>query len=138
MGEIYDAGAIIDKTLIAKQRVPVYREPKDHFKPFGAVEPGNSVGVVYSYLEPNPSQDRSRLWWMFWDGRYNQYYAPHDPNYYSVSALKQQGVLSEQDKLDAALPWYEQLIKKYGPWVLGAGLLYAGVRGYLSRPSNSK
>lgn len=138
MGEIYNAGDVVDKTLMAATRVPVYKFPGDSQKPYGYVSAGQPVGIVYSYLEPNPAQDRTTLWWVF-SGMYDQrYYAPHKGGLYDVSALRQQGVVSVEEKIEdkelANLPWYEQLVRKYGPWIIGAALAGTALRGYLSRP----
>lgn len=123
----YSAGDIINKTLIAKVKVPIYSSAQDSAIKIGEVQPGNPVGVVYSYLEPNANFGRSRLWWQFMrNGSY--YYAPNLPGYYDESALRQQGVLTELEKIEAEQeaaamannPWYINIIRKYGIYALVA------------------
>lgn len=125
MGTIYSASDIIGKTLIAKTKVNIYRNPTDNSELLGYVNAGQPVGVVYSYLEPSAIQNRSGFYWAFnQNGIY--YYSKQDPGLYDVSALKQQGVLTTSEKVaaeleaakQAALPWYENLIRKYGIWVV--------------------
>ncbi len=144
-GDLYGADQIVNKTLVAKRQVPVYRFPADNQKSFGSVATGQPVGVVYAWIAPNPAENRSGLWWQFYDATNKTYYAPHNENWYSIDALKQQGVLSTQEIIDAEkekedlenLPWYERLLKKYGVWVLGAVVVSAAVKGYLSRPTKN-
>lgn len=141
-GEIFNAGDILNKTLIAKVGVPVYRQPVDGSKPFGTVKAGQPVGVVYAWLDPKPPE-RAGLWWSFYDGFNQTYFTPHKENIFDVNALRQQGVISteekvqeEQEKEDLEnLPWYERLIKKYGTTVVLALLGAAVIKGYFSRPS---
>lgn len=139
-GDVYNAGDLINKTLIAHRDVPVYIFPGESEVPIGIVKAGNPVGIVYSYLSPSPTQDRTRLWWQFSPAsNYDRYYyAPHEQGYYDVSAIRQQGVLTLEEKQEeeelANLPWYERLIRKYGGWVVLAVLGSAAIRGYFSRP----
>lgn len=140
-GGTYNAGDVINKTLIALKPVPVYSFPGDHELPMGYIEPGTPVGVVYSYLDASPGQDRTTLWWQFGPAtNYSKYfYAPHREGLYDVSALREQGVITTKEKAEAAaeanLPWYERLIKRYGIWVVVSVLGAAALKGYFSRPS---
>lgn len=135
----YDVGDIIGKTLIARIKVAVYRTPVDSATPMGYVAPGSPVGVVYSYLLPNVNYGRSKMYWVFYDAQQQQYYTIHDPAFYDLTNLKQQGVLTVEEKLAAeelaAAPWYERLIRKYGIWILGAVVVAGAVRGLAARPA---
>lgn len=139
---VYSADAIIGYTLVGLKDVPVYKSASDYAVPFGFVKKGQPVGVVYSYLAPNPTWNRSVLWWVYKDGTGNFYYSKMEPGLYDISQLQEQGVISvaeqvRQQQLEA-LPWYERLIKEYGPTLLWgtAGVLVATavIKGFFSRP----
>lgn len=138
IGQVYSADEFINKTLIAQQKVPVYRDATDIAKPVYYVDAGQPVGIVYSWL--SPMAGRSQLWWMFEKSYLDFYYTPHVPARFNWPALKEQGVLSTEEKIEEEKkkdrPWYENLILNYGPWVLGALLAGAAIRGYFSRPKN--
>jgi hypothetical protein len=143
----YSADDILDKTLYASQRIPVYTAAPPYTgseTPIGYVEAGQPVGIVYSYLNADPTRGRGNLWWMFYPAsNYSDYYYTEQVGgYYDVSSLRAQGVLSLTEKQAAAdnanKPWYEQLISKYGPWILGTIVIAAAVKGFLSRPRAPK
>jgi hypothetical protein len=132
-----NAGDIIGKTLVAAEKVPVYDTPADSAQPSGYITQGNPIGIVYSYLNPDPTQDRTELWWMFEPLPGNSdigdnlgyYYVPHNPAYFDTQALLDAGVLTvaqatalKQGTGDSVIDTY---IKKYGPYVLGAFVLAA-------------
>jgi hypothetical protein len=52
----FNANQIIDKTLIAKVNIPIYRYAEDGAPVVYTVKPGASVGVVYSYLLPKENR----------------------------------------------------------------------------------
>jgi hypothetical protein len=146
--QVYNSEQILEKTLFAQQKVPVYDDPPDYGgKIIGYVLPGNPVGIVYSYLAADPTKGRQNLWWMFYPASNygNYYYAEQVGGYYDVEALRAQGVISTEEQAakeeEANLPWYEQLLTKYGkPLVvaaLTAGVVMAAVKGYFSRPSKT-
>lgn len=122
MDATFSAADIVDKTLTARTAVKVYYDATDKAVAFGSVAAGEPVGVVYSWLDPAPSQGRSGLWWMFRNSTGVFYYAPHASSNFDISELKKQGVITIAEKVKdadlAALPWYEQLIKKYGIWLI--------------------
>lgn len=142
IGDLYDIGQIIDKTLIAYREVPVYDSPPDtsHVpKKIATVLAGNPVGVVYSYLGIDPSKNRPVVWLQFapdvaWG---HWYYTPFDGSLFDLSAFQQQGVLSvvEQAAQDAEdnKEWYEKVLDKVLPIAVIAILGSAAIRGYLSR-----
>jgi hypothetical protein len=96
----YSADALIGKTLIAAKPVPIKRLPMDSAPVVFTVAVGQPVGIVSSYV--NPTEGRSRLYWMFRDkdGRY--YYSEHVQGLYSLSALTDQGVLTTKQETEAA------------------------------------
>lgn len=141
----YSADDVLDKTLYASKRIPVYRAAPPvpagmSTAPVAYVEPGQPVGIVYSYLDPDPLNGRPNLWWMFYPAsNYSDYYFTEQVGgYYDVSSLRAQGVLSLVEKQQAAddanKPWYQLLIEKYGPYVLVTAIAAAALKGYLSRP----
>lgn len=134
---LYSIDQIIGKTLVAKSRVPLYRLPYPDAEGLGYIEPGKYVGLVYSYLEPSPANGRYELWWMFAPatGSGNYYYAPHRAGLYDVSALKEQGVETTEEKIKreaeekrkANEPWYMGMLKTALPWVAGIAIAVVAV-----------
>jgi len=143
MGASYSVDEIIGKTLTAKVKVGYYTTATDSSSPVGYIAAGQPVGVVYSYLMPNPAYDRSGLWWAFKGSTGNFYYVKHQLDVFDVDSLQAQGALTELEKSQAAadenLPWYEKLIKGYGvPLAIGGGVIYLLAKfgtAYISRPS---
>jgi hypothetical protein len=126
MSDIFNAGDLIGKTLFAKVRVALYPTPTDGSKAFAFVEPGQSIGVVYSYLEPSVAKNRSRMYWMFNDGTL-YYYVPHRPGFFDVTSIKQQGVYTAAEKKEmekakdaTIIDRLESNIKKSFPYILAA------------------
>lgn len=141
-GTTYSVSQVIDKTLIALVDTPVYKLPLDSQQPFATVKAGQPVGVVFSWLDP--SAERSVLYWMFYTSDGKAYYAKNLPGQYDVNSLRQQGVLTTQEVIAAEQAknntWYENIISKYGGYVLGTIVLVAlgsaAIKGYLSKPKN--
>jgi hypothetical protein len=142
MGDLYDVSQVLEKTLTAKQDVNIFDGlPTAGHMPtqIGKVKAGNPVGIVFSWADQDPSQNRDNIWWIFYPvnswGKY--YYAPHAAGLYDLSGLRQQGVLSLTEQAakeaEANKPWYEkiagQAIAIIGIAIIGA----AFVRGYVSR-----
>lgn len=134
----FNAGDIIDHTLIAAMSVPVYDEANDSAQPVGYIAAGNPIGVVYSYLSPNPGAGRVELWWMFQAPNDNYqfgneqgfYFVPHKAGYFDTKSLQDSGVLTTaqatalaQGKGPNALT---AALDKYLPWVIG-GLIAVGI-----------
>ena len=92
----YSAADIIDKTLFAKTRVPIKRQPWDAFPVVGYAEPGQKIGVVYTYL--GIKAGRSVLYWGFIDENRIMYYTEHREGYYNVQSLRGQGLLTLEEK----------------------------------------
>jgi hypothetical protein len=98
---IYSAADIIGKTLIAKKSIGIKREPTDLASIIFTVQPGQSVGIVDSYYNVIPG--RSVLYWGFKDANGRNYYAPHLEGYFDLTALKDQGVITTQEKTQLEL-----------------------------------
>jgi len=132
-----NAGDIIGKTMIAAEKVPLYDTPRDDAQPSGYVNQGNPIGIVYSYLNPDTSQGRAELWWMFEPlpgdsdigDNLGYYYVPHHPDYFDTQALLDAGVLTVAQatalKQSGGQSTLDTYLKKYLPWV--GGILLAGV-----------
>lgn len=141
----YSLADMIDKTIIAAGTVPVYQHANDHADPAYSIAQGQPIGILYAWLAADPSYDRSELWLMYLTNSGDAYYTKWGPGMYNFDALEAQGVMTDKQKADAAAaanrPWYETLIVKYGPWVLGAILAGAVIKGgftYLSTRKASK
>lgn len=143
---VYSAVDIVGKTLIASKKVPVYKFPSNKETPYGYVDIGQPVGVVYSWVDADPSLNRTGLWWSFAKdtGATSFYWTPHIPGNFSVDALKQQGVLTEEEKAKAEeeknKAWWEKLTDKILPVivtvVIGAAVINAVGRGVFSRKNS--
>lgn len=118
----YSVADIKDKYLYAQIRVPIYGRPNDESTFLRYVEPGQVVGLVYSWLDPIPGQ-RENYWWQFkQDGQW--FYAEHKKGYYSMEKLRQQGVLTEQEKAEAN----KTTLEKAGDILLKGLMIWAGVK----------
>ncbi len=122
----YSASSIVGQTLIAKTAVTTYDEPYDNANAIGSYAPGSTVGVVTSWEDADPSDQRSVLYWQFEDANGNPYYAPHYEGEFDVQALADAGVLTTAQQTQAAADASKSTItlefEKYAPWVIG-GLL---------------
>lgn len=115
---------VIGKTFFAKKKLPVYSSGFDYSQPVGYVQPGDMIGVVYSWLNP-VTGIRSKLWWMIDRGNADYIFMPHDPDAFSFQALQQQGVKTNQQlatekaeqeaKENNPVEYY---VKNYGKWIL--------------------
>lgn len=140
-GDVYDVGDIIGKTLFPKYTVDVYDLPVNSGgKKIGVVKAGIPAGVVLSWLEDKVTRN---IWWQFKTG-VTYYYIEHAKGRFDVSNLKQQGVLTVEEKIeeekkkdqeqkDADRPWYEKLGEgvndtvKTGLWIAGGALVLMAI-----------
>lgn len=134
---LYDVGNIVDKTLIAKKKLPVYKDKPAAYgaKPVAYIDPGNPAGQVYSWVIDSDGA----LLWMF-DAKFSNipansfgsYFIKHDRNGFDVSALKQQGVLNLIEQAAAAedqnTPWYEKLGSNIKGLAVTALVIWGGVK----------
>jgi hypothetical protein len=96
----FNAADIIGKTLVAKSQVPLYRLPNDNAAIVYTVSPGQSLGIVQSFLLPGAN--RTNLYWQFKDQNNNFYYSEHKQGIYDVKELSDQGALTLQQQQAAA------------------------------------
>ena len=121
----FNSKDIIDKTLIAKVKIPVTRYAKDDAPIVYTVNPGQSVGVVYSFLIPK--ENRTNLWWAFKDSNDKFYYTEHKEGIYDITSLQQQGVLTtaqqQQAAAEASMSTTDKVFKLVQKYLLiGAGV----------------
>lgn len=110
---VFNAADLIGKTLIAKKKLTAYNSSGD---PVGYVAAGQPAGVVYSYLEPKPGVREKFMWAFEVNGFF--YYIPHERGAFDVGVIKQQGVLTLEEKLKRELEqqdqdsrgWFAQLL----------------------------
>ena len=95
---IFSASDIVGKTLIANEPVTIKRIPEDSAPSVFTVKIGQPIGTVYSWISPGPNN--KSLYWMFKDETGRNYYSEHKVGRYTIKALKSQGVLTEEEKLE--------------------------------------
>jgi hypothetical protein len=92
----YSADQIIGKSLIARKRVALYRASAlNSGESFASVDPGDLVGVVYSYVG---GRNGLPLFWQFLSSSGSSYYALHEEGAFDVESLQDQGVLTTQEQ----------------------------------------
>jgi hypothetical protein len=108
------ADQIIGKTLFAAKTLDKLNAS---LQKTGTFKPGESVGVVYSYITRN-----GQVHWMFYDSFGKAYYIKHTADSFKFSkdiqnALQQQQMKEEKEIIaqKGAVPYY---IEKYGKYVL--------------------
>lgn len=115
----FRADQIIGKSLTAKKAVSIYRTPDDSAAPVYTVNPGESVGIVTSYL--NPGAGRSVLYWVFRDQTGRYYYTRHAQGRYDIASLQTQGAQTTAQQLEAEAEKNKSLTDK----------IFAGLQNYL-------
>lgn len=95
----YSLSDIVNKSIVARGDVRLYRLPLDSAPVVYTVKSGQTVGVVYSYLLP--SAGRSSVYLMFMDNNGRPYYIRWGGGV-DKKALEDQGLLSEAEKAAAA------------------------------------
>jgi hypothetical protein len=123
--DTFSVDQIVGKTLIANRNTSVYDAPYDSANVIATITAGNPVGVVYSYLEPDPADGRTQLFWMFQDASGGYYYVPHAVGQFNISSLVQQGVLTDQQIAQSQEPEWQQLLQQYLPWIIGGAVIIA-------------
>lgn len=121
----FNASQIVGQSLIAKTAVSTYDEPYDNANLVNTYNPGQTVGVVVSWLDADPANGRSVLYWQFLDSNGNFYYAPHYVGEFNVQALVDAGALTTgaqtQAAADANKGVLQTEIEKYLPAIIGIG-----------------
>lgn len=116
----YKVSDLINKPLILKVEVPVYRN-RDEAKPVYMARAGQSAGIVYSWVTSKKTGD---IWLMFFDANKKPYYINTKDlkGKVDTTELKREGVKTskevekEAEKKAAPVEFY---LKKYGPWFAG-------------------
>jgi len=137
IGTLYDAGDLIDHTLVAKIDLPVYSSYPTNGYPatkIGTVKAGDIAGKVYSFISPDVADGRPQLWWMFYPGSMSggYYYIPHGTGYFDINSLVEQGIESELQKNQEPQTWYEKIISQVLPVIAITVIGAAAIRGYFS------
>ncbi len=95
----YSIADLIGKTMIAKGSVSLFRLPYDNAPAIYDVKPGNTIGIVDSYVLPK--EGRTAVYLMFYDKDRRAYYmrwgAP-----INTTSLIEQGVKSDVQKAEEA------------------------------------
>jgi hypothetical protein len=97
----FSAADIVGKSLYTKQAVKVLASPSDTAKVVSTIAPNKLIGVVYSYLSPDPAKNRKDLYWMFYSGK-TPFYVKHVINAFSTDALTGQGAKTIEEKTKEA------------------------------------
>jgi hypothetical protein len=126
----YSADQIIGKTLIAKKPVKLYRSALDSATAVYTVDPGQSIGKVYSYLPTAPG--RASVYWAFFDDNNRAYYTPHIQGNFDIKTLSDQGALTvnqqqeqQQEEQMSTTDKAFKLIRNIALYAAGAYLLKA-------------
>jgi hypothetical protein len=85
------------RSLVAARRVPYKRWPVDADEPLGYFEPGDFVGMVYSYIDIDPPRN-TKLYWQFLTSQGTAYHVPHDNENFDLQHLLNQGVLTSAQR----------------------------------------
>lgn len=128
---LYSADQIIGKSLYAKTAVKLKRIAQDSAPDIYTVNPGQLVGIVYSYVMP--SADRATLYWQFLDANGRAYYAAHTPTSFSLTKLAEQGALSVKEEAAAAAaaaettPQKIERLFKYSLWIIAGAVVLKSI-----------
>jgi hypothetical protein len=122
IGNTYNANDVIGKTLIANIPVNVYPSASNTV-PLYTVNTGNTVGVVYSWVNKN-----GVIWWQMEPGNK---FVSHAQGKFNMQVLTDQGLLTtaekEEAKKDANKSWLQKFLEGTSKKVLtGAALITVG------------
>lgn len=127
-GVEYSANQILDRTLVAKTKTPIYMN-SNWKTPAYYVQPGQVIGKVYSYMKP--SADRGGRSGLLFYNELGQAYYVLDESTIDTGSLKDQGAITV--KQEVALEKEKEMrendpvgyyLKKYG---LPALLIIGGI-----------
>jgi len=133
----FSADQIVGKSLIAKKTVTVYDLPfyAPGAKVITQVRPGQTLGVVFSYVGGTPGKP---LNWEFKGNAGKMYYVPHVTGYFDVNALRDQGAQTsaeiKQQQEEEQMSTGDKLtdyLKKSGNVVLYGGLAILALSVFL-------
>jgi len=125
----YNAEDIIGKTLVARKSTDIVRLPADDATSVYTAKPGESIGVVYSYLLPNDVRDS--LYWQFYDNKNKAYYVKHRSGQFDIGTLSGQGVKTIEEKQEEAAAAAETTRDKIFRYIKNGFLVAAAV--YLTK-----
>lgn len=91
----YNANEIVGKTLFAKKKINVFDSSKADGKIIYSVNPGESLGVVYSW-----GMNNGALWWQLEANNFGAF-VKHEIGAFDVKALEDQGAQTTLDKIEA-------------------------------------
>lgn len=126
----YSVDQLFNKSLLAKQKIPVYKlsaDFEDKKKPVYVIEPGKFTPPIYSYVY-TPKNKILMLQFLY-QGK--GYYIPMAKGLYDEKSIKDQGAKSDEDmkkEKEGGELWekskLEYFIKTYGIWVIvGVGII---------------
>lgn len=126
----YNIEQLFNRSLLAKQKIPVYKLAADFEnkkKPVYVIEPGNFTPPIYSYVYT----PKNKILMLQFLNNGKGYYIPMAKGLYDEKAIKDQGAKSDEDikkEKEGNDLWdkskVEYFIKKYGLWVLvGLGII---------------
>lgn len=81
---------LIGRSLRTLQQVAYKAAPNDAAQPIGQFPAGSHVGVIYSWLDPQPGA--AGLYWQFRTQSGRFYYVAHGPGLFDLEHLVNQGV----------------------------------------------
>lgn len=135
-GTVFNAGDIIGKTLIANKQLDVWNDVASRGKKIGVVLKGNSCGVVDSWITDRKD---GTIYWAFKSPLGPDYYIAHQAGSFNVSALREQGVITTEEKIqeekEKNQEWWERAIKGLGKIVIPVAIIY-GVATVLKSTKN--
>lgn len=116
----YNANDVIGKTLIANIPVNVYSQAAN-INLLYTVRPGNTVGVVYSWVNKN-----GVIWWQLEPGNK---FVSHSIGKFNLQVLEDQGLLTteekEQVKEEENKTWFQKFLEGTSKKVLTSAALIA-------------
>lgn len=142
--EQFYADQLIGKSLVARIKIPLKRLPDSNATTIYTVQPGNPVGIVYSFTGGKGSP----LWWMFYDQNGKAYYVEHNDSAFDVKLIKDQGALNVAEETkkaeakkkaqegggsilpDIKVPGFDGLGEKLGKYAGIALIVVGGIVAY--------
>lgn len=120
----FTADQIIGKTLIAKIPVKITRIADDNAPSIYNAQPGETIGIVQSFLLPG--SNRKSLYWVFKDVNGRFYYVSHAPGRFNIESLQAEGALTLQQQQEMAAEKNKTLQQRIFAGIQNLALLGAG------------
>lgn len=126
MSKTYSLASLVGKPLLAKTATKLYRNPTDTSTNYASVKAGQTLGVLYSWV--NPNANTNSLWFMFYDSQNKPYYVKYRIDLVDRDDLARQGIKDvetetkekkekEERESKGAVQFY---IEKYAPFLIAA------------------